>query len=89
MKFRIAMWAVAGFLVAACWELFVFASAAYSNQSMRNVWVLADVTCPVVLLRSRRLSLYSVLAANAATYVLVGLIVETLRGFRFAHHKHS
>jgi hypothetical protein len=89
MKFRIAMWAVAGLLVAGCWALFVFATTPYANDSMRNLWVLADVTCPIVLVRSRPLSVYSILAANVATYVLVGLIVETLRSFRIAHHKHS
>jgi hypothetical protein len=89
MKFRIAMWAVAGFLVAGCWALFIFATAPYANESMRNVWVLAAVTCPITLVRHVPVSLYSVLAANAATYALVGLIVETLRGHRIAHHKHS
>ena len=89
MKFRIAMWAVAGFLVAGCWALFVLATFPHTNESMRNVWVLAGVTCPITLVRTVPVSLYTVLAANAATYALVGLIVETLRGHRIAHHRHA
>ena len=87
MKFRIATWAVAGLLVAGCWALFVFATAPHANESMRNVWVLAALTCPVTLFRHFPLSLYSVLAANAATYALVGLIVEALRSNRIVHNK--
>ena len=88
MKFRIAMWAVAGFLVAGCWALFVFATAPHANESMRSVWLLAALTCPITLVRAVPVSLYSVLAANAATYALVGLIVETLRNHRIVHHTH-
>ena len=79
MKNRIAMWAGVGFLVAACWALYAFATAPLTNERMRDVWILACVTCPIILASHFPLSLYWVLAANAATYALVGLIVETLR----------
>ena len=85
MKSRIAIWAVAGFLVAGCWALFVLATFPHTNESMRDVWVVASLTCPITLVRTLPESLYTVLAANAATYALVGLIVETWRSHRSAH----
>jgi hypothetical protein len=42
----------------------------------RFVLILACITCPTVL---AGIYFYWVLIANAATYALVGLIVETLR----------
>ena len=77
MKYRIAMWASAGFLVACCWILYAFATAPAPITSL--VWTLASLTCPVVLASHFRLHFSWVLLANAATYALVGLIVETLR----------
>jgi uncharacterized BrkB/YihY/UPF0761 family membrane protein len=80
MRSRIAMWAGAGFLVAGCWVLFVFATHPNTNEWMRYVWPLAFVTCPVTAVGSRfPVSLYQVLAANAVTYALLGLIVELTR----------
>ena len=52
---------------------------------MREVWPLVSLTCPVAIAGMRYpISLYETLAANAVTYALVGLIVETLR--RQLHH---
>jgi hypothetical protein len=52
---------------------------------MRDVWTLVNLTCPVAIAgRHYPFSLYEVLAANAFTYAVVGLIVETLRHRR--HH---
>jgi hypothetical protein len=80
MKYRMALWAGAGFLVAGGWMLYAFTTAPLTNDRMRDVWTLAKVTCPVIMAGSHLpLSLYWVLVANVATYVLVGLIVETLR----------
>ena len=79
MRRRIAIWAGAGFLVAACWVLFVYATHPNTNEWMREVWPLAIITCPITAVRSVPVSLYQVLAANAVTYALVGLIVETAR----------
>jgi hypothetical protein len=76
MKRRIGIWAIAGFLVAGFWALYAFATA--MNPSDRIV-PLIQLTCPITLLSSYPLSIYLVLLANAATYALVGLIVETLR----------
>jgi len=76
MKHRIGIWAIAGFLVAGCWALYAFATA---MDPAGRIVILVQLTCPITLLRSYPLSLYFVLTANAATYALIGLIVETLR----------
>ena len=83
MKYRIAMWASAGFLVAAGWNLYVLAVAPVQIPSAEPiVWALVRLTCPVVLASFYfhfGLYFYWVLLANAATYAFVGLIVEGLR----------
>ncbi|MFZ0199366.1 MAG: hypothetical protein WB523_00655 [Candidatus Sulfotelmatobacter sp.] len=81
MKCRIAMWASAGFLIAGLWALFAVATFPSTNERMRDVWTLVCLTCPVAIAgRHYPISLYAVLAANAVTYALLGLIVEKLRG---------
>lgn len=84
MKYGIALWAGAGFLVAGFWALFALATFPSTNERMRDVWTLVCLTCPIAIAKRYPISLYEVLAANAATYALVGLIVKTLR--RQLHH---
>jgi hypothetical protein len=80
MKYRIATWATAGFLVAGFWALFAFATFPATSERLRDVWTLVCLTCPVAIAGMHYpISLYETLAANAVTYALVGLIVETLR----------
>jgi hypothetical protein len=80
VKCRIAMWASAGFLVAGFWALFAFATFPSTNERIRDAWTLISLTCPVAIAgRHYPISLYEVLAANAVTYALVGLIGESLR----------
>jgi len=82
MKYRIAAWAVLGFGVAAGWALYPFATTPPAMTSADPIVTLVEFTCPVVLAGIYfhfGVSLYWVLLANAATYALVGLIVETLR----------
>ncbi len=80
MKYRIAMWASAGFLVAGLWAFFAFATFPSTNERLRDVWTLVCLTCPVAIAgRHYPISLYEALAANAVTYALVGLMVERLR----------
>ena len=89
MKYRIGMWAGAGFLVAGCWALYAFATTPPAMTSADPIMTLVELTCPVVLASMRLhfgVSLYWSLLANAATYTLLGLIVETLRQ-RLAHAK--
>lgn len=80
MKLRIAIWAIVGALVAVFWRLYL--SATFPNTLPGAAGTLLDLTCPIALLRHHAMSFYSVLLANAATYALIGAIVEMLR-----HHK--
>lgn len=87
MKNRIAMWAGAGFLVAGCWVLYAYSTAPLTNERMQDMWALAGISCPVILAGSHLpLSVYLILVANAATYALIGLVVETLRQNRIPTH---
>ncbi len=79
MKYRIAMWASAGLMVAGCWGVY-FARANKDHPIEPIVNTLVRLTCPVAIAgRYFPISLYSSLVANAATFALVGLIVEILR----------
>jgi hypothetical protein len=85
MRYRIAMWAGAGFLVAGFWALFAIATFPSTSERIRDVWTLITLSCPVAIAgRHFPISVYEVLAANAVTYSLVGLVVETL--WRQLHH---
>ncbi len=85
MKIRIAMWALLGFLLAGFWALFAAATFPSTSERMRNVWPLICLTCPIAIAGMHHaISLYEVLAANAITYGVVGLIVETMR--KQLHH---
>jgi hypothetical protein len=79
MKYRVAIWAAAGFLVASGWAVyFLLASKNLPIEPM--VSILVRLTCPIAIVGSHYpVSLYWALAANVATYALVGLVVETLR----------
>jgi hypothetical protein len=79
MRFRIGMWAIAGFLVAGGWALYAFATSPPPLTFADPIMTLIRLTCPIVLISSYPLRLSWVLLANAATYALFGLIVETLR----------
>jgi hypothetical protein len=79
MKYRIAVWAVVGFLVAGFWVLLAFATFPHTNERVRDVWAFVIITCPIAAARRYPISLYEVLVANAVTYGLAGLVVETFR----------
>ena len=76
MKYRIGMWASAGFLVAGCWALYALAT---TPPALTSMMTLIRLTCPIALFSSYPIRLYWVLLANSATYALLGLVVETLR----------
>lgn len=87
MKYRIALWAGAGFLVAGFWATFAFVTFPSTSGAMRDVWPLISLTCPVAIAGMHHaISLYESLAANTVTYALIGLITETLR-HQFRHAK--
>jgi hypothetical protein len=79
MKYRIAIWAAAGFLVASGWAVYFFARN--KDLPMEPIMsVLIRLSCPIAIVGSHHpVSFYSALAANVATYAVVGLVVETLR----------
>jgi hypothetical protein len=82
MNYRIGMWASAGFLVAGCWALYALATTPPAMTSADPILTLVEFTCPVVFASLHfhfGVSLYWSLLANASTYVLIGLIVETMR----------
>ena len=79
MKYRLAGWAAAGFLVAGLWALYASGTTAPVMTSSDPMMFFVRLTCPIALLSSYPLSLYLVLVANAITYALVGLTVEALR----------
>ncbi len=79
MKYRIAMWASAGLLVAGFWALYALATMPTMLFAKPEIMILVRLTCPIALLSQYPISLSWALFANAATYALVGLIVETLR----------
>jgi hypothetical protein len=81
--FRIVTWATAGFLVSAGWG-FYFATADKSIPIRRIVDALTRLTQPVAAVvvyfnPDYLLGLRAVEIANAATYLLAGLVVETIR----------
>jgi hypothetical protein len=86
MKYRIAIWASVGFIVAGFWALFALATFP-SVERMRNVWTIVCGTCPIAIAGMHHaISLYAALVVNAITYGFVGLLVETLRKhLRHAH----
>ena len=85
MTYRIAMWAIAGFLLAAFWALFAFATFPSTPERMRDVWTVVCITCPVAIVGMHYpISLYVALVANAFTFGFVGLAVEALR--KQLHH---
>jgi len=86
MKYRIAIWAGAGFFVAGCWAVYAFVARPPALTSADPMVTLVQITCPIALLSFYPLRLSWVLLANATTYALLGLIVETLRR-RFRHAK--
>jgi hypothetical protein len=79
MKYRIAIWAAAGFLVASGWATYFF-MVSKDHPIKPIVSTLVRLTCPVAIIGSHyHVSIYSALVANVATYSLVGLVVEILR----------
>ena len=75
MKLRIAIWAIAGFLIAGFWALYLYPTTLFTNPILATV---ARATCPITF-ASFGIRFYWVLLANAATYALIGLIFEALR----------
>ncbi len=79
MKTRIALWAATGALVVIFWTVYIM-STMHNLKSEGGIgWVLICLTCPIALASHHAVSLYQVLVANAATYALIGAVVEIIR----------
>jgi hypothetical protein len=90
MKFRIAVWAGLGFLVAVSWAVYSFSNnPSPITPTAPIVWNLALLTQPIALASVRfrfGVSVYWVILANTLTYGSIGLIAETMRKkLRHAH----
>ena len=83
MKGRIAIWATLGALVVVGWSLYISAISPIQITAKAVAWTLACLTCPIALAHRYPLSFDFVLLANATTYALVGVVVETIR----RHHQ--
>ncbi len=76
MKGRIAIWTVVGGLVVGLWSMYLFT---VQGEQRGFVSVLLDLTCPIAIARPHPLSIFVVILANALTYALVGLAIESIR----------
>jgi hypothetical protein len=79
MKTRVAIWASAGALVALFWAIYVVSTRTNTLAAPGVLSALADLTCPIVLLRHHAESLAFVILANAFAYALVGVMVEAIK----------
>ena len=83
MTRRIALWSLAGFIVACVWVLFVDALTPASRVEIlrsRALWALIEITAPVAwCARHLALKYYWFVLLNAAAYSVLGLGVELLR----------
>jgi hypothetical protein len=79
MKYRVAAWASAGFIVAGFWAVYFLPFTPMHIDA--RILRLARFTCPIALLGSYfhfGVRFYWVLVANTAAYALAGLAVEPL-----------
>ncbi|HEU5334337.1 MAG TPA: hypothetical protein VFU27_00160 [Terriglobales bacterium] len=83
MKRRIAVWALLGFLISAGWVLYSLSAFPSPIGHIGSVtWNLAVVSQPIAFASFHfhfGIKFYWVVLVNAATYALVGLMVEMLR----------
>jgi hypothetical protein len=82
MKQRIALWTLAGFIVACAWVLFIAAMGPETGvrlESGRFFWAIAYVTAPASLLRHFPVKDYWFVLLNALIYGLAGFAAELLR----------
>ena len=83
MRKRVLTWVSVGFLVASAWIFYTFVVPPdFLGASMRNPFVeaLAFTSCPITIAgRYFPLQFWWIPPANAASYGVVGLTIETLR----------
>jgi hypothetical protein len=79
MKSRIAIWATLGALVVVAWRVYISATLSNPLGTGGLGRVLVYLTCPIAMAGRNPQSFYFVLVVNAATYALVGIVLETMR----------
>ena len=80
MRYRIAGWALAGFLIAGFWAVYFFTD--FHMPISREIESVAKLTCPIALVGEhyhRGVHLGWVLISNAVVYGLLGLCFEPIR----------
>ena len=83
MKQRIALWGLAGFVVASRWVLFFLTTSPWPQW--HPMWIVVEITAPAAFLRVYPLAYYWFILINAAAYALLGVGVELLRRTRVHH----
>lgn len=81
---RIALWSLAGFIVACGWVLFTMATAP-PMPSNHTFWTIVEITAPASLLRHFPLKNYWFVLLNALAYAVFGLAIELFRR-KSVHH---
>jgi hypothetical protein len=76
MKSRIAIWAAVGALVVVIWSFYISATH-FNPHGLERASLY--ITCPISVASNHPQTFYFVLAVNAITYGLVGMVVETTR----------
>jgi hypothetical protein len=79
MKIRMAIWATLGALVVVVWRIYISATLSNPLGTGGVGRALVYLTCPIAIASQQPQGFYFVLIANAATYALIGVVVETTR----------
>ena len=81
MKSRIAIWLGLGALVVVVWRVYISVTLSNPLGTGGVGRALVYLTCPIAIASQHPQGFYFVLLMNAATYALVGLVVETTRRY--------
>jgi hypothetical protein len=82
MKSRIAIWATLGALVVVFWRVYISATLSNPLGTGGVGRFLVFLTCPIAIASQHYpQGFYFVLIANAATYALACVVVETARRY--------
>jgi hypothetical protein len=81
MKSRIAIWSGLGALVVVVWRVYISVTLSNPLGTGGVGRALVYLTCPIAIASQHPQGFYFVLLMNAATYALVGLVVETTRRY--------
>jgi hypothetical protein len=79
MKLRIAIWSGLGALVVVVWRIYISATRSNPLGAGGVGRAFVYLTCPIAIASQHPQGFYFVLLMNAATYALVGSVVETMR----------